>query len=105
MPLADFLSSLDSTPLFGEQEAVLKAIQEARGVREQLQQQPSLEAKLSALSNMSLSNGSKVSTAPHQLPVATRQDPDTPHEFRTQVSLTRGRNPAITPSPGARNTH
>lgn len=62
MTLADFLSSLDAKPLFRDQEAVLKALQQARGVREQLQQ-PSLEAKLSALSNMSLSNGSKVSTA------------------------------------------
>ncbi|XP_056908022.1 transcription factor Sox-6-like isoform X2 [Takifugu flavidus] len=60
----DILSSLNSTALFGDQDAVMKAIQEARSMREQIQreqlnQQPSLEAKLSALSNMSLSNGSK----------------------------------------------
>lgn len=42
---------------------MLKALQEARGVTEPQRQQPSLEEKLSALSNMSLSNGSKVSTA------------------------------------------
>uniref|UniRef100_H3CH42 SRY-box transcription factor 6 n=1 Tax=Tetraodon nigroviridis TaxID=99883 RepID=H3CH42_TETNG len=58
--LADFLSGLDSTPLLGDQEAVLKALQEARGGRPRpQQQQPSLEEKLAALSNMSLSNGSK----------------------------------------------
>uniref|UniRef100_A0AAQ5Z8K6 HMG box domain-containing protein n=1 Tax=Amphiprion ocellaris TaxID=80972 RepID=A0AAQ5Z8K6_AMPOC len=68
--LADILSSLNSTALFGDQDAVMKAIQEARSMREQIQreqlhqqqQQPghqSLEAKLSALSSMSLNNGNK----------------------------------------------
>uniref|UniRef100_A0A3Q1AKF2 HMG box domain-containing protein n=1 Tax=Amphiprion ocellaris TaxID=80972 RepID=A0A3Q1AKF2_AMPOC len=67
----DILSSLNSTALFGDQDAVMKAIQEARSMREQIQreqlhqqqQQPghqSLEAKLSALSSMSLNNGNKV---------------------------------------------
>uniref|UniRef100_A0A8C8DX82 SRY-box transcription factor 6 n=1 Tax=Oryzias sinensis TaxID=183150 RepID=A0A8C8DX82_9TELE len=69
----DILSSLNSTALFGDQDAVLKAIQEARSMREQIQreqlhhqqhpQQPghqSLEAKLTALSGMSLNNGNKV---------------------------------------------
>ncbi|CAN9498906.1 unnamed protein product [Ophioblennius macclurei] len=70
----DILSSLNSTALFGDQDAVMKAIQEARSMREQIQreqlhhqhqqqqQQPghqSLEAKLSALSSMSLNNGNK----------------------------------------------
>ncbi|XP_034031765.1 transcription factor SOX-6-like [Thalassophryne amazonica] len=68
----DILSSLNSTALFGDQDAVMKAIQEAKSMREQIQreqlhhqqqqQQPgsqSLEAKLSALSNMSLNNGNK----------------------------------------------
>ncbi|XP_023811144.1 SRY-box containing gene 6a isoform X1 [Oryzias latipes] len=68
----DILSSLNSTALFGDQDAVLKAIQEARSMREQIQreqlhhqqhpQQPghqSLEAKLTALSGMSLNNGNK----------------------------------------------
>uniref|UniRef100_A0A4W5KCQ2 SRY-box transcription factor 6 n=1 Tax=Hucho hucho TaxID=62062 RepID=A0A4W5KCQ2_9TELE len=62
----DILSSLNSTALFGDQDAVMKAIQEARKMREQIQreqlhhqQQQSLEAKLTALSSMSLSNGSK----------------------------------------------
>ncbi len=71
-PLPDILSSLNSTALFGDQDAVMKAIQEARSMREQIQreqlhqqqqQQPgqqSLEAKLSALSSMSLNNGNKV---------------------------------------------
>ncbi|XP_061750473.1 transcription factor SOX-6-like isoform X1 [Nerophis ophidion] len=86
----DILSSLNSTALFGDQDAVMKAIQEARNMREQIQReqlhhhpqhQPpshlhhhhhhhpppaaappghqSLEAKLSALSSMSLNNGNK----------------------------------------------
>uniref|UniRef100_A0A8C7GMG6 SRY-box transcription factor 6 n=1 Tax=Oncorhynchus kisutch TaxID=8019 RepID=A0A8C7GMG6_ONCKI len=62
----DILSSLNSTALFGDQDAVMKAIQEARKMREQIQreqlhhqQQQSLEAKLTALSGMSLSNGNK----------------------------------------------
>ncbi|XP_013980141.2 transcription factor SOX-6 isoform X1 [Salmo salar] len=61
----DILSSLNSTPLFGDQDAVMNAIQEARKMREQIQreqlhhQQQSLEAKLTALSGMSFSNGSK----------------------------------------------
>ncbi|KAL0967965.1 hypothetical protein UPYG_G00260430 [Umbra pygmaea] len=61
----DILSSLNSTALFGDQDAVMKAIQEARKMREQIQreqlhhQQQSLEAKLTALSGMSLSNGTK----------------------------------------------
>lgn len=71
-PPPDILSSLNSTALFGDQDAVMKAIQEARSMREQIQreqlhqqqqQQPghhSLEAKLSALSSMSLNNGNKV---------------------------------------------
>ncbi|KAK6318536.1 hypothetical protein J4Q44_G00118270 [Coregonus suidteri] len=61
----DILSSLNSTALFGDQDAVMNAIQEARNMREQIQreqlhhQQHSLEAKLTALSGISFSNGSK----------------------------------------------
>uniref|UniRef100_A0A8C5E4X1 Transcription factor SOX-6-like n=1 Tax=Gouania willdenowi TaxID=441366 RepID=A0A8C5E4X1_GOUWI len=60
----DILSSLNSTALFGDQDAVMKAIQEARSMREQIQReqlhhQQHLEAKLSALSSMSLNNGNK----------------------------------------------
>ncbi|KAM6937551.1 transcription factor SOX-6-like [Xenentodon cancila] len=68
----DILSSLNSTALFGDQDAVIKAIQEARSMREQMQREQlqhsahqqqsghqSLEAKLSALSSMSLNNGNK----------------------------------------------
>ncbi|XP_061630038.1 transcription factor SOX-6-like isoform X2 [Phyllopteryx taeniolatus] len=90
----DILSSLNSTALFGDQDAVMKAIQEARSMREQIQREEghhqqgrpppppppppphhlhhhhhhhhaappghqSLEAKLSALSGMSLNNGNK----------------------------------------------
>uniref|UniRef100_A0A673ADL0 Transcription factor SOX-6-like n=1 Tax=Sphaeramia orbicularis TaxID=375764 RepID=A0A673ADL0_9TELE len=68
-PSSDILSSLNSTALFGDQDAVMKAIQEARSMREQIQREQlhpppppgpqSLEAKLSALSSMSLNNGNK----------------------------------------------
>lgn len=84
MTLADFLTGLDSAPLLGEQEAVLKALQEARGGRPQLQQQPSLEEKLAALSNMSLSNGSKVSAAAGRGYTAGRPRAS---EVRTQFPL------------------
>uniref|UniRef100_A0A665WTM4 Transcription factor SOX-6-like n=1 Tax=Echeneis naucrates TaxID=173247 RepID=A0A665WTM4_ECHNA len=70
IPNMDILSSLNSTALFGDQDAVMKAIQEARSMREQIQREQlhqqqqqsghqSLEAKLSTLSNMSLNNGNK----------------------------------------------
>ncbi|KAM4619232.1 transcription factor SOX-6-like isoform 1-T2 [Polymixia lowei] len=68
----DILSSLNSTALFGDQDAVMKAIQEARKMREQIQREQlhhqqqqqqqgpqGLEAKLSALSTMALNNGNK----------------------------------------------
>uniref|UniRef100_A0A8C9YW18 SRY-box transcription factor 6 n=1 Tax=Sander lucioperca TaxID=283035 RepID=A0A8C9YW18_SANLU len=56
------LSSLNSTALFGDQDTVLKAIQEARKMREQIQReqlqhhQQGMEAKLSALSSVGLNN-------------------------------------------------
>lgn len=58
----DILSSLNSTALFGDQDTVLKAIQEARKMREQIQReqlqhhQQGMEAKLSALSAVGLNN-------------------------------------------------
>ncbi|KAJ8340022.1 hypothetical protein SKAU_G00346550 [Synaphobranchus kaupii] len=58
----DILSSLNSTALFGDQDAVMKAIQEARKMREQIQReqlqhhQQGMEAKLSALGSMGLNN-------------------------------------------------
>ncbi|KAI1889850.1 hypothetical protein AGOR_G00167170 [Albula goreensis] len=58
----DILSSLNSTALFGDQDAVMKAIQEARKMREQIQReqmqhhQQGMEAKLSTLSSMGLNN-------------------------------------------------
>ncbi|XP_075885001.1 transcription factor SOX-6-like isoform X4 [Nelusetta ayraudi] len=63
----DILSSLSSTALFGDQDAVLKAINEARSFREQIHREQhhhqagpqTLGAKLSVLSNMSLNNGNK----------------------------------------------
>ncbi|KAJ7994990.1 hypothetical protein DPEC_G00255260 [Dallia pectoralis] len=54
----DILSSLNSTALFGDQDAVMKAIQEARKMREQIQReqlqhhQQGMEAKLSALTGL-----------------------------------------------------
>ncbi|KAF7703416.1 transcription factor SOX-6 isoform X2 [Silurus meridionalis] len=58
----DILSNLNSTALFGDQDAVMKAIQEARKMREQIQReqlqhhQQSMDAKLSALSGLGLNN-------------------------------------------------
>ncbi|XP_051570821.1 transcription factor SOX-6-like isoform X3 [Myxocyprinus asiaticus] len=58
----DILSSLSSTTLFGDQDAVMKAIQEARKMREQIQKeqlqhhQQGIEAKLCALTGMGLNN-------------------------------------------------
>uniref|UniRef100_A0A8C2JBJ3 SRY-box transcription factor 6 n=1 Tax=Cyprinus carpio TaxID=7962 RepID=A0A8C2JBJ3_CYPCA len=54
--------NLNSTALFGDQDAVMKAIQEARKMREQIQReqlqhhQQGMEAKLSALASMGLNN-------------------------------------------------
>lgn len=58
----DILSSLNSSALFGDQDAVMKAIQEARKMREQIQReqlqhhQQGMEVKLSALTSMGLNN-------------------------------------------------
>ncbi|MXQ81448.1 hypothetical protein E5288_WYG005749 [Bos mutus] len=58
----DILSSLNSPALFGDQDTVMKAIQEARKMREQIQreqqqQQPhGVDGKLSTLNNMGLNN-------------------------------------------------
>ncbi|KAL3065520.1 hypothetical protein OYC64_015649 [Pagothenia borchgrevinki] len=58
----DILSSLNSTALFGDQDTVMKAIQEARKMREQIQReqlqihQQGMEAKLSALNSVGLNN-------------------------------------------------
>lgn len=58
----DILSSLNSTALFGDQDTVMKAIQEARKMREQIQReqlqhhQQGIESKLSALSSVGLNN-------------------------------------------------
>uniref|UniRef100_A0AAQ4RXG4 SRY-box transcription factor 6 n=1 Tax=Gasterosteus aculeatus aculeatus TaxID=481459 RepID=A0AAQ4RXG4_GASAC len=56
------LAYLNSTALFGDQDTVMKAIQEARKMREQIQReqlqhhQQGLEAKLSALNSVGLNN-------------------------------------------------
>ncbi|KAL8169900.1 UNVERIFIED_CONTAM: Transcription factor SOX-6 [Gekko kuhli] len=57
----DILSSLNSPALFGDQDTVLKAIQEARKMREQIQreqqQQPhGIDGKLPSMNNMGLNN-------------------------------------------------
>ncbi|XP_036619047.1 transcription factor SOX-6 isoform X8 [Trichosurus vulpecula] len=57
----DILSSLNSPALFGDQDTVMKAIQEARKMREQIQreqqQQPhGLDGKLSSMNNTGLNN-------------------------------------------------
>ncbi|XP_010613505.1 transcription factor SOX-6 isoform X12 [Fukomys damarensis] len=58
----DILSSLNSPALFGDQDTVMKAIQEARKMREQIQreqqqQQPhGIDGKLSSMNNMGLNN-------------------------------------------------
>ncbi|XP_046493725.1 transcription factor SOX-6 isoform X13 [Equus asinus] len=58
----DILSSLNSPALFGDQDTVMKAIQEARKMREQIQreqqqQQPhGVDGKLSSMNNMGLNN-------------------------------------------------
>lgn len=59
---ADILSSLNSPALFGDQDTVMKAIQEARKMREQIQreqqqQQPhGIDGKLPSMNNMGLNN-------------------------------------------------
>uniref|UniRef100_H3BDZ1 SRY-box transcription factor 6 n=1 Tax=Latimeria chalumnae TaxID=7897 RepID=H3BDZ1_LATCH len=59
----DILSTLNSTALFGDQDAVMKAIQEARKMREQIQreqqqqqQQQCIDGKLSSMNSMGLNN-------------------------------------------------
>uniref|UniRef100_A0A3B5M490 SRY-box transcription factor 6 n=1 Tax=Xiphophorus couchianus TaxID=32473 RepID=A0A3B5M490_9TELE len=58
----DILSTLNSTALFGDQDTVMKAIQEARKMREQIQReqlqhhQQGIDAKLSALSSVGLNH-------------------------------------------------
>ncbi|XP_070284359.1 transcription factor SOX-6 isoform X14 [Myotis yumanensis] len=58
----DILSSLNSPALFGDQDTVMKAIQEARKMREQIQreqqqQQPhGVDGKLASMNNMGLNN-------------------------------------------------
>ncbi|XP_034626021.1 transcription factor SOX-6 isoform X10 [Trachemys scripta elegans] len=57
----DILSSLNSPALFGDQDTVMKAIQEARKMREQIQreqQQPphGVDVKLPSMNNMGLNN-------------------------------------------------
>ncbi|XP_072322510.1 transcription factor SOX-6 isoform X6 [Scyliorhinus torazame] len=55
----DILSTLNSTAFLGDQDAVMKAIQEARKMREQLQreqqlQQPGLDGKMSSMNSLGI---------------------------------------------------
>ncbi|XP_072448471.1 transcription factor SOX-6 isoform X6 [Chiloscyllium punctatum] len=55
----DILSTLNSTAFLGDQDAVMKAIQEARKMREQLQreqqlQQPGLDGKISSMNSLGI---------------------------------------------------
>ncbi|XP_059831738.1 transcription factor SOX-6 isoform X8 [Hypanus sabinus] len=55
----DILSTLNATAFLGDQDAVMKAIQEARKMREQLQreqqlQQPGLDGKMPSMNNLGL---------------------------------------------------
>ncbi|XP_030892026.1 transcription factor SOX-6 isoform X5 [Leptonychotes weddellii] len=58
----DILSSLNSPALFGDQDTVMKAIQEARKMREQIQREQQqhqphgVDGKLSSVNNMGLNN-------------------------------------------------
>lgn len=55
---ADLLSSLSSTAYLNDHEAVTKAFAEARQMKEQLKrEQQVLDAKVAAVSNLSLNNG------------------------------------------------
>uniref|UniRef100_A0AAQ5YC50 HMG box domain-containing protein n=1 Tax=Amphiprion ocellaris TaxID=80972 RepID=A0AAQ5YC50_AMPOC len=57
-PAADLLSSLSSTAYLNDHEAVTKAFAEARQMKEQLKrEQQVLDAKVAAVSNLSLNNG------------------------------------------------
>lgn len=74
---ADILSSLNSPALFGDQDTVMKAIQEARKMREQIQreqqQQPhGVDGKLSSMNNMGLSNCRNEKVTPNPSPLHSR---------------------------------
>ncbi|EQB79142.1 hypothetical protein CB1_056579135 [Camelus ferus] len=69
---SNILSSLNSPALFGDQDTVMKAIQEARKMREQIQreqqqQQPhGVDGKLSTMNNMGLNNCRNEKAPKHQ---------------------------------------
>eukprot|EP00062_Callorhinchus_milii_P003637 gi/632941152/ref/XP_007885712.1/ PREDICTED: transcription factor SOX-6 isoform X3 [Callorhinchus milii] len=80
----DILSTLNSTAFLGDQDAVMKAIQEARKMREQLQreqqlQQAGLDGKMSSVNNLGMNcTGSKermsFENLTHQLTGKTGED-------------------------------
>uniref|UniRef100_A0A6Q2Z8K5 HMG box domain-containing protein n=1 Tax=Esox lucius TaxID=8010 RepID=A0A6Q2Z8K5_ESOLU len=89
----DILSSLNSTALFGDQDAVMKAIQEARKMREQIQReqlqhhQQDMEAKLSALTGLNnCSRADKVTAPPPTVHLKLGEDGKIGHRV---IDLTR----------------
>ncbi|XP_060623581.2 transcription factor SOX-6 isoform X2 [Anolis sagrei] len=74
----DILSSLNSPALFGDQDTVMKAIQEARKMREQIQREQQqhqphgIDGKLPSMNNMGLNNC--------RTEKASRRNPIRPHQ-------------------------
>ncbi|XP_072128608.1 transcription factor SOX-6 isoform X3 [Mobula birostris] len=74
----DILSTLNSTAFLGDQDAVMKAIQEARKMREQLQreqqlQQPSLDGKMPSMNNLGINcTGNKINDMPGSVTYCSR---------------------------------
>lgn len=65
---ADLLSSLSTTAYLNDHEAVTKAFAEARQMKEQLKrEQQVLDAKVAAVSNLSLNNGRTDKVRPLQM--------------------------------------
>ncbi|XP_072322499.1 transcription factor SOX-6 isoform X1 [Scyliorhinus torazame] len=74
----DILSTLNSTAFLGDQDAVMKAIQEARKMREQLQreqqlQQPGLDGKMSSMNSLGINcTGNKITDMPYSVTHCSR---------------------------------
>ncbi|XP_069753980.1 transcription factor SOX-6 isoform X4 [Narcine bancroftii] len=74
----DILSTLNSTAFLGDQDAVMKAIQEARKMREQLQreqqmQQPGLDGKMPSMNNLGINcTGNKINDMPCSVTYCSR---------------------------------
>uniref|UniRef100_UPI00398F7F87 transcription factor SOX-6 isoform X4 n=1 Tax=Pristiophorus japonicus TaxID=55135 RepID=UPI00398F7F87 len=74
----DILSTLNSTAFLGDQDAVMKAIQEARKMREQLQreqqlQQSGLDGKISSMNSLGINcTGNKINDMPCSVTYCSR---------------------------------